>query len=345
MRYAQISFVVTLVTPFLLMSAPLTEEMQEVTLSPLSEEVPFLAEEFEIPNVDIEPHDPIRIELTSFPEEITLRINNALEEPEEPMLTAIEQEPRVTLEETESLSASAVESGVTEGNTLAVADLSSVGEPGHLTPNVINIDLKQAFRGSPVIYLILLSLSIGAVCLFLYSLASIRASIKVPTALSKQLQHQLMNNHFQEALHLCQGHNTLLPKMMQVALQSKNHGLPTIVESMKLEAKRSTVFFWQKVGLLNDVAIIAPMLGLLGTVLGMFYAFYDVNRSIESVSTLFDGLGVSVGTTVAGLVVAILALTLHSIAKYRLVRALAKVENDAQSLALLLDDKTHIHRG
>lgn len=341
MRYAQTAFLVTLLTPFLLMGAPLTEELEEVTLSPLSEETPFLAEEFEIPSIEIDPSDTIKIELTSFPEEINLRINNSNEDFEEPMIVALPEEPSaLSDQEPEQLSASVV-----DANTLVVSEPSSVGEPAHLNPSVINIDLKQAFRGSPVIYLILLSLSIGAVGLFLYSLGSISASIKAPASLSKQLQHQLMNNHFQEALSLCQGQNTLLPKMVRVALQSKNHGLPTIVESMKLEAKRSTVFFWQKVGLLNDVAIVAPMLGLLGTVLGMFYAFYDVNRSIESISTLFDGLGVSVGTTVAGLVVAILALMLHSIAKYRLVRALAKVENEAQSLALLLDDKTHIHRG
>ncbi len=86
------------------------------------------------------------------------------------------------------------------------------------------------------------------------------------------------------------------------------------------------------------------MLGLLGTVLGMFYAFYDINRSIESISTLFDGLGVSVGTTVAGLSVAILALILHSTAKYRLVRTLAHIENEAQSLATLIDDRISVSK-
>ena len=64
-----------------------------------------------------------------------------------------------------------------------------------------------------------------------------------------------------------------------------------MIEAMKSEGKRASVHFWQRIGLLNDIAIIAPMIGLLGTVLGMFYAFYDINRSIESISTLFDGLG------------------------------------------------------
>ena len=116
-----------------------------------------------------------------------------------------------------------------------------------------------------------------------------------------------------------------------------------MIESMKAEGKRSTIGFWQKLGLLNDIAIVAPMLGLLGTVLGMFYAFYDVNRSIESVTSLFDGLGVSVGTTVAGLIVAILALILHSSAKYRLIRLLSQVESDAHHTTSLIDNYTSLY--
>jgi biopolymer transport protein ExbB len=112
-----------------------------------------------------------------------------------------------------------------------------------------------------------------------------------------------------------------------------------MTETMRAEGKRSTVKFWQKLALLNDIAIIAPMLGLLGTVLGMFYAFYDVNRSLTSISALFDGLGISVGTTLAGLMVALLALMLHSFARYRLVKRLATIENEVHQFATLIDYK------
>ena len=80
------------------------------------------------------------------------------------------------------------------------------------------------------------------------------------------------------------------------------------------------------------------MLGLLGTVLGMFYAFYDLNRSFESVANLFDGFGIAVGTTVAGIIVAILAMVLHSIAKFRLVQCLSRVESEATSLVRFFDE-------
>jgi len=211
--------------------------------------------------------------------------------------------------------------------------------------DAIIVDLQQAFAGSPIIYSLLFTMSVVAVGVWLYSIFSLRFSARVSPIVLKNLQHRLNSNQFDDALLLCDEKNDLFCKMIASGIHSRRHGLPVMIEAMKAEGKRVSISFWQKIGLLNDIAIIAPMLGLLGTVLGMFYAFYDVNRSIESISTLFDGLGVSVGTTVAGLIVAILALILHSTAKYRLVRALAVVENEAQSVATIIDDRTSIYKG
>ena len=212
-------------------------------------------------------------------------------------------------------------------------------------PSGITVDLQQAFAGSPIIYSLLLAMSVISVAIWLYAVLAVRSSARIPKTFLTSLQNKLSSNSFDEVLVLCEEKRSLLSRMLISGIYSRRHGLPVMIEAMKAEGKRSTISFWQKIGLLNDIAIIAPMLGLLGTVLGMFYAFYDVNRSIESITTLFDGLGISVGTTVAGLVVAILALILHSTAKYRLVKALALVENEAQNMAVLIDDRTSIHRG
>ncbi len=209
----------------------------------------------------------------------------------------------------------------------------------------IEVNLQQAFAGSPLIYTILFAMSVFALCIWLYSYLTLRKSGAVSTTFLTNLKNKLNSNHFDDALSLCQHQENLFGKMVERGINARRHGLPVMIEAMKAEGKRASVHYWQRIGLLNDIAVIAPMLGLLGTVLGMFYAFYDINRSIESISTLFDGLGVSVGTTVAGLVVAILALMLHSIAKYRLVKALAYVENEAQSLANLIDDRTSEYKG
>ncbi len=229
--------------------------------------------------------------------------------------------------------------------TYNVAAASMVEKPAPIKSEAISVDLNQAFSGAPIIYSLLLAMSIFSVCIWLYSILSMRASARVSKSLLNSVHNKLNSNNFDDVLVLCEENKGLFCKMLSTGIHSRRHGLPVILEAMKAEGKRSTVSFWQKIGLLNDIAIVAPMLGLLGTVLGMFYAFYDVNRSMESISTLFDGLGVSVGTTVAGLIVAILALILHSTAKYRLVRTLNDVENEAQNVAVLIEDRTSIHRG
>ncbi len=209
----------------------------------------------------------------------------------------------------------------------------------------IEVNFGQAFAGSPTIYSVLFLMSVTAVGIWIYNLLSLQKSVAVKDAFLKNLQNKLNSNQFDDALFLCTQNDNVFSKMIACGINSRRHGLPSMLDSMKGEGKRESIHFWQRMSLLNDIAIIAPMIGLLGTVLGMFYAFYDINRSIESIATLFDGLGVSVGTTVAGLVVAILALILHSTGKYRLVKVLARVENEAQTFATLIDDKTSIYKG
>lgn len=203
----------------------------------------------------------------------------------------------------------------------------------------IEISLGQVFSGSPTIYLILLFLSVVSVVLWLFNLVSLKKYATASDALIKNIRNKLVANHYDEVLSLCKESNSFFCKMLQSGVSARKYGLQFMLESMKSEGKRASVSFWQRLNLLQDIAIIAPMLGLLGTVLGMFYAFYDLNRSFESISSLFDGLGISVGTTVAGIFVAILAMVLHSISKYRLVKSLSFVENEAVTLAHLIDSK------
>ncbi len=201
----------------------------------------------------------------------------------------------------------------------------------------ITIDLGQVFSGSPTIYSVLLLLSIASVGIWSYALLSLRTSELLPKEAFETLRNQLHARSYETALDTCKNNPTLLFGMVGTAIKNRHQGSATMLEMMKSEGRRLSLAYWQKINLLNDIAIIAPMLGLLGTVLGMFYAFYDLNRSAESISALFDGLGISVGTTVGGLVVAILALMFHAITKYRLMKQLTLVEAEAEAIAQSLE--------
>jgi biopolymer transport protein ExbB len=203
-----------------------------------------------------------------------------------------------------------------------------------------SVNLREVFSASPIIYSLLLFMSIGALSIWLYSLATFSSKKAVTSGMISEIKQSLKQKNYAHAITLCSSKKNILSNLLRVGISSRNHGPQFMTEAMKAEGKRLTAGIWQKISLLNDIVLIAPMLGLLGTVIGMFYAFYDMNRSAESLSALFDGLGIAVGTTVAGLIVSILAMIFSTTLKYRLVKTLNHVENEAIHIThIILADK------
>lgn len=214
----------------------------------------------------------------------------------------------------------------------------NVSTLGAVEPSSL-VDLKKVFTSAPIIYTLLSLMSVGSLTIFLYSLIGFRAKDMLSEDFLIELKECLKTSRFADAEALCAERKNMFGSIMSAGLKARGSGTQIIIDAMKSEGKRASATLWQRLSLLNDVVLIAPMLGLLGTVIGMFYAFYDVNRSIESINALFDGLGIAVGTTVVGLIVAILAMVFYTTLKYRLVRTISLVENEALELFPLIEQK------
>lgn len=198
------------------------------------------------------------------------------------------------------------------------------------------IEVKKIFSSSPLIYGALSLMSIGSMAIWLYTLMTFRSKEIMPESHLMHLRSLLEAREWELAKEACEKRPNFLSSIVNAGLLTRELGPSVMIDVMKAEGKRVSTPFWQRLSLLNDIAIVAPMLGLLGTVTGMFYAFYDVNRSAESINALFDGLGIAVGTTVAGLTVAILSMLFSTTLKYRLVSTLTLVENEVVSLSALI---------
>lgn len=201
------------------------------------------------------------------------------------------------------------------------------------------IELKKVFSSAPFIYTSLLLLSVVAVSIWTYSLLLFQQRRIAPDEFMAQLRQLLQEREYAKARAFCEEHQKIFGSIVLAGLSTRSLGAQVMMDAMKSEGKRCTASCWQRLSLLNDIAIVAPMIGLLGTVVGMFYAFYDVNRSVDSINALYDGLGISVGTTVAGLIVAIVSMILHTTLKYRVVQTLSQLENEALSLSPLIHEE------
>ncbi len=86
---------------------------------------------------------------------------------------------------------------------------------------------------------------------------------------------------------------------------------------------------------LADIAAIAPLVGLLGTVLGMFQAFggiaADVTAGAKPV-VLAQGVSQAIVTTIFGLVIAIPCLLMHAVFRRRAAKIVAALEEKADEV-------------
>ena len=206
-----------------------------------------------------------------------------------------------------------------------------------MASDISRLDLMEVFRASPFIYTTLLAMSLFSLVLWLYSMYTLRLRFVMPSSFINKVRQQLGEKQYTSAFTTCQNTPNLTAAILASGIASRGHGHQVVTEAMQTEGKRCGVTLWQRISLINDVAVIAPMIGLLGTVLGLFYAFYDVNRSPDTLASIFDGLGIAVGTTVAGLIVAILAMVFYATLKFRVVRLLNTIENETVTIGHLIE--------
>lgn len=207
-----------------------------------------------------------------------------------------------------------------------------------------SFDLVKVFQSCPIIYALLLVMSLASCIIWLYSLLTLRISEMMPSDFVTSLRKLLLEHRYETAIIKCHQDNNFSSSIIVAGITARKHGPQVMMEIMRSEGRRCGSILWQRIALLNEIAAIAPMLGLLGTVLGLFFAFYDTNRSTESITALFDGLGIAVGTTVVGLVVAIIAMIFYTMLKFRVVKLLNAVENESLSLVNVISSDAQLEQ-
>lgn len=217
--------------------------------------------------------------------------------------------------------------------------------PGLISANVVQgdahteatFDIFKVFLSCPIIYVLLILMSISALAVWIYSMLTLRQTQMMPKEFIEHVRALFIEQKYDYALEVCKKDRNFTAAIIAAGLSAKKHGAQVMMESMQSEGRRSGNTLWQRIALLNEIAVVAPMLGLLGTVVGLFFAFYESGRSSDSIASIFDGLGIAVGTTVVGLIVSILAMILYTTLKFKVVNLLNTIENESLALVSLVE--------
>ena len=173
-------------------------------------------------------------------------------------------------------------------------------------------------KGGPLMWAIL-GCSVLALAIFLERLVVFMRHRRGIQELLREVENLVAKERVDEAIVVCQRAGTPLARIFITALRSAGAPRDQIKTKVEEAGTRELSSLSRYLGLLATIANISPLLGLLGTVLGMIEAFNVIAaQGVGTPATLGGGISTALITTAAGLSVAIPVILMH---KYLTSRA------------------------
>ncbi len=186
-------------------------------------------------------------------------------------------------------------------------------------------------------------LSVIAVVLILLYFFTIRRNTVVSDKFMNAAEALIRKRDYLGLVAHCNRQNQSVARITEKTLDfmTKNTGttFKEVREVAQAEGSRQAGILTHRISYLNDVGTIAPMAGLLGTVIGMIRAFMEIaSGNYEGVhaNKLAEGVYQALVTTASGLVIGIIAVIFYSVFRGRVQKYLAELEAAATHLMALL---------
>ncbi len=185
-----------------------------------------------------------------------------------------------------------VDGVVPEEKTLAIMDLITQGGPGGM-----------------LIMLSLFVLSIIAVYIFIERYIAIKKGAKEDVDFMNKIKESIRKGNLDEAKNICQRTDYPVARMIEKGVSRIGKPLSDIGVAIENTGKLELYKLEKNLATLATISGAAPMIGFLGTVIGMILAFHQMASAGGNIDVemLAEGIYTAMVTTVAGLVVGILA--------------------------------------
>ena len=189
----------------------------------------------------------------------------------------------------------------------------------------------------------LVFLSVVAVVLILFYFFTIRQNAVVSDKFMSAAEALIRKRDYLGLVAHCQRQNQSVARITEKTLdfmtRNSNTTFNDVREVAQAEGSRQASILTHRISYLNDVGTIAPMAGLLGTVIGMIRAFMQIaSGSYEGVhaNKLAEGVYQALVTTASGLVVGITAVVFYSIFRGRVQKYISELEAAATHIMAML---------
>ncbi|KAA5828076.1 MotA/TolQ/ExbB proton channel family protein [Algibacter amylolyticus] len=193
-------------------------------------------------------------------------------------------------------------------NTQDATEVVTDGEPVEKTLSIIELISSGGLAGQLIIAILFLLL-IAAIYIYFERIFAIKAASQVDSNFMNQIKDHVSNGKIDSAQMLCAQQNTPVSRLIGKGITRIGKPLADINTALENAGRLEIYGLEKNVSVLATISGAAPMIGFLGTVVGMILAIFELANAGGTIQmdVLASGLYTAMTTTVAGLIVGIVA--------------------------------------
>ncbi len=201
------------------------------------------------------------------------------------------------------------------------------------------IDLATQGQG---VWIMIILLLLGSVAAYIFAerLVTIKKASRIPKNFMSNIKEYICEGKANEAIKLCEYENTPGARMIQKGISRIGRPLNDVNSAIENVGNIEIAHLEKGLTTLATISGGAPMIGFLGTVLGMIEAFMNIANAGNNVdvSQLASGIYTAMTTTVGGLIVGILAYFAYNYLTARIDNTVQKMERASMEFMDLLNE-------
>jgi biopolymer transport protein ExbB len=186
-------------------------------------------------------------------------------------------------------------------------------EQAEKTLSIIELITSGGTSGM-VIILILFLLLIVATYIYFERIFAIKAASKVDSNFMNQIKDHVSNGKIDSAQMLCAQQNSPVSRLIAKGITRIGKPLEDINTAIENAGRLEIYSLEKNVSVLATISGVAPMIGFLGTVVGMILSIFELANAGGTIQmdVLASGLYTAMTTTVGGLIVGIIAYVAYN---------------------------------
>jgi biopolymer transport protein ExbB len=187
-------------------------------------------------------------------------------------------------------------------------DLTTDVESTEKTLSIIEL-ISSGGSAGMVIISILFVLMVVAIYIYFERLFAIKDASKIDSNFMNQIKDHVSNGKIDSAQMLCAQVNSPVSRLINKGITRIGKPLEDINTAIENAGRLEVYALEKNVSVLATISGVAPMIGFLGTVIGMILSIFEIANSGGQIDIklLADGLYTAMTTTVGGLIVGIIA--------------------------------------